>query len=190
VIAAFSRTNPDVDVIIQDLGWKGVLAAVRAGEASLGIGAWETTEAELVSTPLMDDQLHVVTPIDHPLARLDEIHLKDIARHQLVLTNASSSVRNTIEYQFQKLGLLLLVKHDVAQFSSAIGLVRAKMGITVLPSLASELRDCGGLFTRQISGCTRKIVLLTSARRTRSEAAEKFAELLSHAFHQIRAGLH
>lgn len=182
VIAAFARTHPDVDVVVRDLGWKGVLAAVRGGEASIGIGASEVTEAEIVTTALMDDQIHVVAPCDHPLTRQDEITLADVSRHQLVLTSFSSSLRNTIEYQFQKLGLLGLVKHDVAQFSSAIGLVRAHMGITMLPGTASELSDCAGLFTHPIANCTRKIVLLTSARRPRTDAATTFERLLREAF--------
>jgi DNA-binding transcriptional LysR family regulator len=186
VIAAHRITNPDIEVKVRDLGWSAVQQAVRAGEVCIGIGAAESSSSDLVTTPLMEDKLHVVFPPGHPLQNLPEVTLETVSRYALILTNASSSLRNTIEFHFKHRGLILLLAHDVAQFSSAIGLVRAGIGITILPTTAVELSACDDLGSREIVDTTRKIILLTSPRVPMSNACVEFADLLSNAFSDLQ----
>ncbi len=186
VIAAHRIANPDIEVKVRDLGWSAVQQAVRAGEVCIGIGAAESSSSDLVTTPLMNDQLHVVFTPGHPLQNLPEVTLETVSRYALILTNASSSVRNTIEFHFKHRGLIMLLAHDVAQFSSAIGLVRAGIGITILPTTAAELRACSDLGSREIVDATRKIILLTSPRVPMSDACAEFADLLSNAFSDLQ----
>jgi DNA-binding transcriptional LysR family regulator len=185
VIALFRKAHPDVEVRVRDLGWSAVQEAVRGGEVCIGIGAAESSSSDLIATPMMNDQLHVVFTPGHPLQDLADVTLEAVSRYPLILTSASSSVRNTIDFQFKNRGLIMLLAHDVAQFSSAIGLVRAGMGITILPTTAAELRTCPDLGSREITNGSRKIILLTSPRVPMSDVCARFVVLLSNAFIQL-----
>ena len=186
VIAVFRKAHPDAEVSVRDLGWSAVQETVRAGEVCIGIGAAEISSSDLIATPLMNDQLHVVFTRGHPLQDLSDVTLEAVSQYPLILTSASSSVRNTIDFHFKNRGLIMLLAHDVAQFSSAIGLVRAGIGITILPTTAAELRTCADLASREIVNASRKIILLTSPRLPMSEACVQFVDLLSNAFSELQ----
>jgi len=64
--------------------------------------------------------------------------------------------------------------------ATAIGLVRAGLGATLLPSSASELRDRTGLCIREIGApaIERPLGLLTQRQRSASPAVETFVASL------------
>jgi DNA-binding transcriptional LysR family regulator len=160
VISEFQSITGNPEVTVRDLSWRDVQSAVRSNEVAFGIGATDQDDASFVTTKLITDPLIVILQKQHFLARQKIITIEDVAKFPLILTNPTSSLRHTVDYLFQKRGLLMLLKHEVAQFSSAIGLVRVGQGLTIIPATSEDIDVRDRLVARPISGASRRIVML------------------------------
>jgi DNA-binding transcriptional LysR family regulator len=69
------------------------------------------------------------------------VRLADLLATPLVLMDRESSVRRLVDAASASIGRLVTPAYEVAFMATAIGLVRAGLGATLLPSSASELRD-------------------------------------------------
>jgi DNA-binding transcriptional LysR family regulator len=64
--------------------------------------------------------------------------------------------------------------------STAVGMVRGGLGVSILPESAVEAASCAGIAVRPIrtAGLTRRIGILTRAGRSLSPAAAAFVAVL------------
>lgn len=186
IINEFQSSAAEVEVTVRDLSWRDVQSSVRASEVAFGIGATDQDNAAFLTTKLVTDPLLVVLQKRHSLAKKEVITLQDIAAFPLILTNSTSSLRHTVEYLFQKQGLLMLLKHEVAQFSSAIGLVRVGQGITIIPATAEDVDFRGELVARPISGASRRIVMLKNNSRQLTKSEQRLSEIIMSRCNQLQ----
>jgi DNA-binding transcriptional LysR family regulator len=91
-----------------------------------------------------------------------------------------SSVRAIVDAAFARTGKLAVPACEATYMSSAIGMVRAGLGVTILPSTAMELRANPRLRSKPIEdpGLTRRIAIVRKAKRSLSPAAESFIDEL------------
>jgi DNA-binding transcriptional LysR family regulator len=180
IIAGFRRRHPRVSFVLKDAVGKRILAMVRADEVDFGIGVADAEEPGLETLYLMQDRMHVVYPARHPLARTRKVTLETVQQYPLVLMDPDSSVRAIVDAAFARTGKLAMPACEATYMSSAIGMVRAGLGVTVLPSTAMELRANPRLRSKPIEdpGLTRRIAIVRKARRSLSPATESFIDEL------------
>jgi DNA-binding transcriptional LysR family regulator len=182
LIADFRCKRPLVDVALKDVVWKRVLAMVRAEEVDLGIAPADVDDDDLNITKLMEDRMHAVFPRGHPLARLRRLTLDEVSRYPLVLTGKDSNVRSTIDAAFGERGGLAMPVSEVTQAASAVGMVRAGFGVTILPSTSMEIRGDRALKSMPILDCVRRVSLLRKRGHPLSAAAKSFIAQLKAGF--------
>ena len=80
-----------------------------------------------------------------------------------------------------------LAIYEATFMSTAIGMVRAGLGVTVLPSAALEVQSAGDLAAQTLVNRTlaRKIGILTRRGRPPSPAAAAFVEFLSAGIREL-----
>jgi DNA-binding transcriptional LysR family regulator len=180
IIAQFRRRHPRVSFVLKDAVGKRILGMVRADDVDFGIGVADAEEPGLETLYLMQDRMHVVFPSRHPLARARKVTLEVLRNYPLVLMDPESSVRAIVDAAFARTGRLAVPACEATYMSSAIGMVRAGLGVTILPSTAMELRANPRLRSKPIedAGLTRRIVIVRKARRSLSPAAESFVDEL------------
>jgi DNA-binding transcriptional LysR family regulator len=124
--------------------------------------------------PLLTDRMVAVLPPAHPLAQAKSVRLADLLASPLVLMDRDSSVRRSVDAACASIGRLAEPAYEVAYMSTAIGLVRAGLGATLLPSSAAELRTASDLTIRDLDAprVGRELGILKQRRRTFSPAAE------------------
>lgn len=180
VIADFRASHPGVGFIVRDVIASGVAELVASGEADLGLtgGAVSNTDLEILLRG--SDRMHAVYPEDHPLARLAKIGIADLARHPLVLMDAATSVRQVVDRAFAEAGTVPLVGAEVTYMSSAVGMVRAGLGVAILPGAAMEVRAERSLRSQRIEGdgFVRPIAVVKRRGRTLPPASERFLDEL------------
>ncbi|MCQ4160188.1 LysR family transcriptional regulator [Roseomonas sp. GC11] len=189
-LARLRAAHPGIRVMLRDAVARRVGALVRAGEADLGIGhAAAQPEPELEETPLFEDALVAVLPPGHPLAALPSLPLAALASVPLVLTDPESSLRALAEAAFAAAGLAVpRPAYEATYMSTAVALVRAGLGLALLPATAIDLRAAPELETRPVEtpsdgasgsmALRRRIVLLRRRGASLSPAAEALAEVL------------
>jgi DNA-binding transcriptional LysR family regulator len=182
LIADFRSKRPLVDIALKDVVWRRVLAMVRAEEVDLGIAPADVEDDDLNVTKLMEDRMHAVFPRRHPLARVRRLTLDEVSRYPLVLTGKDSNVRSTIDAALSERGGLAMPVSEVSQAASAVGMVRAGFGVTILPSTSMEIRGDRSLKTMPILDCVRRVSLLRKRGHPLSAAAKSFVAQLKAGF--------
>lgn len=178
MIAEFKRRYPSISVVVKDAVTQKVLSMVKAENVDFGIGSFAEPDYDFQFRPLFEDHMCVVFPPGCPLERKKALTLKDLASYPLVLMGPESSVRALVNRAFQKAGIFPSPAYEVSYMSTAAGMVRAGLGVSILPSSAIEMGELSGLRSRHLRNAelTRAIGLIEKRGRSLSPAAGAFVE--------------
>ena len=153
LLKAFRKEHPDVDVKLTPGATPRLIRQLRAGAADLGLLTLPIEDPNLVSVPVMREELLLVTAPQHPLARRRNITPQDLVRQPFVLFEQGSNSRRAIEEFFVREQIAPKVVTETENVEIIKAFVRAGMGVTIIPyqSVAREVR-AGALFCARIAG--------------------------------------
>jgi DNA-binding transcriptional LysR family regulator len=179
-IQKFRRRYPGVTVQVSDVPAERLLESVKKEEVDFGIGTCSRADRELRATPLIVDSLCAFVRRAHLLARQDSVTLRELVTQPLILIGKGTSVREVLDDALQREKLLPKVAYEANYVSTALGMVRADLGITVLPESVAHIEDAGGIRCLPITRPTlsRKIEIIQRKDRSLSPAAEQMLEVL------------
>jgi DNA-binding transcriptional LysR family regulator len=179
-IARFGEEFPGVQVMLKDALGVEVTDLVRNDQVDFGITGETATDAGLEFTVLGADEMVAVTLPGHPLEAMKRITLESLTEYPLILMSRNSSVRRLVDDAFAEKGRLANPVQEPAYMATAIAMVRAGLGVALLPSSASELRAASDLKSHHIAsrGMSRPIGILMKKGQTLSPAAEEFERFL------------
>jgi DNA-binding transcriptional LysR family regulator len=135
---------PKVDLKLRCHRSETILDMVSKNLVDLGVITLPKTAFKLVSKTIWEDPMSLVFPRDHPLQSLKVIRLKDIANYGIILPETGTTTRNTIENAFSQKKLTPKVAMEVAYIETIKGLVKAGLGISILPDKAVEQEISSG----------------------------------------------
>jgi DNA-binding transcriptional LysR family regulator len=180
LIARFKQRHPHIRITVRDSVGERINAMVREEIVDFGIGSDVEPDAELETIPLFEDEMRAVVPASHPLSKQTEVMLDRLIDEPLILMDTQSSVRSLVDRAFADRGHLAVPAYEVTYMSTAIGLVRAGLGIAILPSTAIELRletELPSLSIREPI-LHRSITLVLKVGRSLPPAAEALRDML------------
>jgi DNA-binding transcriptional LysR family regulator len=175
-ILACRKLNPGLRFVVRDAVASRVEQVVRKEEVDLGITGDNLTDNELDMLHQVQDRLCLIYPASHPIGRRRSIKIKDIIDLPLVLTDPATSVRAVVDRAFLALGRVPVLACETTYMMTAVAMVRAGLGLTILPTLAREIRAERGLKSRLIDdpAFSRKVSIIKKKNRTLPPAAEGF----------------
>jgi DNA-binding transcriptional LysR family regulator len=180
VVERMRARHPGIVVVIKDALAERVLALIRADEADLALTSAPPPDPQLSFTPLLKDRMVAVLPPRHPLTSAKSVRLADLLDAPLVLMDRDSSVRRIVDEACASIGRLATPAYEAAYMATALGMVRAGLGATLLPSSAAELLAAGDLPIRDLDAprVERALGLVKQRRRAYSPAAEALVSVL------------
>lgn len=182
LLARYQREHPGVQLVLRDDGTPAhIQRLVEEGEADLGISPINRAQSELlVLEVLMDDALVLACPVGHALARGTCVRWSDLTGHFLIGFASDNAVQMVVNTTADALGLSLPLHCQVSSIATAVALVEAGMGISVLPSYIRTVGGARRLETRPLVDpmVKRELCLLTLRDRAMPLAAQAFADLL------------
>jgi DNA-binding transcriptional LysR family regulator len=184
VIRDFQQHNPEVTFVVRDVVNSNIPSLVRSSEVDFGIAVQESLSSDLDSTPLFNDTLQIVyRKQQSPDSALPGDCMAFLANRPLILMSRGSSVRERVDEALAALGIPALATCEVNYMSTAVALVQAGLGITILPSTAVELKTQADVISRpiEVPGFAREIVLLRRKGSSLHPSAESFIEQLTAA---------
>ncbi|MBK5959607.1 LysR family transcriptional regulator [Rhodoplanes elegans] len=178
VILACRRDNPALGVLVRDAIAAHVVAMVRSEEVDLGLTGGAVADAELDVLHQTTDQLCLVYPADHPIGRKRRIGVQDLVDLPLILTNPGTSLRDVIDAALLGIGRTPTLACEVTYMMSAVAMVRAGLGVTVLPRSAREVRVEQTLRSKAIDdpAFVRPVALVKKKGRTLPPASAAFLD--------------
>lgn len=184
VLERFGREYRNVRVRVLDLSATECAEAVRTGEAEFGITLPVTSDGDLIFQPLTDDPYGLVCRRDDPLADLADPSWSDLSDLRLVTVHMGSGNRTTLDAGLARAGIDLRWFYEVTRLTSALALVQAGLGQSVLPRLACQGPDARDLVWRPLKGAdvVRTIGVLRRASAPLSPTASRLMVLLAAAW--------
>lgn len=184
VLERFGREYRNVRVRVLDLSATDCAEAVRTGEAEFAISLPVTSDGDLSFEPLTDDPYGLVCRRDDPLAELPDPTWTDLTGLRLVTVHMGSGNRTALDAGLTRAGIELRWFYEVTRLTSALALVQAGLGPSVLPRLACTGPDARDLLWRPLRGAevVRTIGVLRRASATLSPTASRLMALLAAAW--------
>lgn len=133
VLASFRRDHPGIELDVADALSEDCIERVRSGRADFALAATRSAAPELATERFCTDRFHLVCRHDHPLARGPAPRLAQLAGEPFVHLARSSSVRQLIEQATFPRPLAGVM--ELEQLATVAGMVRAGLGVTVVPAL-------------------------------------------------------
>lgn len=179
VLATFRARYPAVELDVADVLSEACIERVRNGQADLAIAAIRADTPELMAEAFCSDRFHLVCPAGHPLlAAKAPPKPKELLPYPFIHLSRTSSVRQYLDAALRPLQMNAVM--EVEQLATVMGMVRAGLGLSIVPELALFHFQQPGLGTRPLGwkGLTRKLYLVRRRDRGLSQAAQAFYELV------------
>jgi DNA-binding transcriptional LysR family regulator len=166
-MAIFAERHPGAEVLLSELEPEDALPALKLGEADLAVvheydfsPRGDDQSVEL--TPLVEDELHVAVPADHPAAG-DEIALDALAGERWIAGYLDTACHRVVVTACRAAGFEPRIVAQTNDFRVVLALVAAGQGVAIVPGLAVDqppagvclARPAGARLARRVLGAVR-----------------------------------
>jgi len=180
-LTLFYRDHPDFQVTLHDIPGAQVAAWVNDRVVDFGIAARSPEPSELLADTLLHDPFVVVCRPDSPLASRKSAGWGDIAELPLIV-GGIGKLRRDVENSWLQAGLSLRPRFVVEQIRTALMLVDAGLGVTLIPRLhQQEARQAGLVVVPARMALQRELVIVRRADRALPGPVEHLIECFRQA---------
>lgn len=180
VLAEFRRAYPGIQVDVADVLSESCVEFVRSGRADFALASMRSVGPELQAEPFCQDGFYLVCRKDHPLSRRRRLTLAALSGEPFIHLAQDSSVRQHIEAAIHPATMNGIMELD--QLSTVAGMVRAGLGITVVPALTLFHFDSPDLSAQLIEtpGLVREVFVIRRRDRSMSIGAQALLDFMLH----------
>jgi len=147
------RLHPHLDVRLTVSTAAQSVRQLRGGLVDAGLMTLPVEESDLVTVPVMHEELLLVTTPSHPLARTRRVWPRDLAGQPFILFEQGSATRRVIDRFFAAENLEPTIVMDTENVEIIKAMVKTGLGIGIVPyqAVAREVR-AGQFFCSRIEG--------------------------------------
>jgi len=192
-LRALRVEHPTLRVRVVEAHNDELISMVRTNQIEFALATVLAPAADLAFHPLISDSFFAVFPAGHELAARPNLRWRDLVPYDLILLSQGSSARAQFDLavKAEAAAPAASSRYDVTHMSTAAGLVRQGLGITLLPRLALPELNLSGLLSKPLDDASarRTIGVLRRLDRSLSPAAAAFAAQLTKVAAQIEGRL-
>jgi DNA-binding transcriptional LysR family regulator len=180
LIRLYAEKFPNNRIRLVDATSYQVREAVLSNQAEVGISIHGEKHPNLVETQLFEDPLMFFCRENHPLSKKKSVRWSDMSDANLIVVSNFVATRVFMDYQLAKRGISLTGAYEVQHHATAINLVAAGVGCSILPSSSCGENDRPGVIRIPLIDpiVKRKVVLIQRKGATLSPAAAAFCDVL------------
>lgn len=135
----FIRRHPKAHIHIEYNRTNRVYEAVRQGGVDIGIVAYPRETKQIEVIPLPSDDLVVIMPPNHPLARRPEpLHLADLSGHSFIAFEADIPTRIATDRVLARAGVHPHIVQEFDNVETIKRSVEAELGIAIVPRRTAQ----------------------------------------------------
>jgi DNA-binding transcriptional LysR family regulator len=138
LLGRFTATHPHVRVAVEELSSSEIVQAVIERRGSIGALWADVGTRGLVATPFGEDELVLVAPRHHPLARRRVVSFAETLPFDYVMFDTASPLYLWLTREAGRLGSVLKGRIQVRGLDAVCRMVEAGLGIGVVPRRAAE----------------------------------------------------
>lgn len=139
IVKSFSERYPEVNVSLLERDSLAIAESIAENIAEIGVFTRLPHGADIEVHPFRTDELGVLVPSSHPLARRRQVSYADTLDHEHVVLRAGTHLRFQMQMQASQVGRKLRAKVEVSSYDALCRMVQAGMGIGILPAGVASL---------------------------------------------------
>ncbi len=145
LIAACRTRLPDVDLSLKEMVSGDQLEALASGQIDAGLLRPPIARSEFVSARVVAEPLLVAVPDGHPFAAADAVSINDLDGQPFVMYSPYESryFYDVLVTQFTRAEILPRYVQHLSQIHSILAMVRAGLGLAIVPEAAAGLNFSG-----------------------------------------------
>jgi DNA-binding transcriptional LysR family regulator len=153
LLAEVRRVHPNLDLKVTVGSADRSIAMLRSGAGDLGLVTLPVEATDLVSVPVLQEELLLVTYPAHPLAKKKQIAPADLDRQAFILFETGSITRRLVEEFFTRERIEADIIMETENVEIIKAMVRNGLGISIIPwqAAAADVRT-KQLFCSRIAG--------------------------------------
>jgi DNA-binding transcriptional LysR family regulator len=153
LLAEVRRAHPNLDLKITVGSAERSIAMLRSGAGDLGLITLPVEASDLVSVPVLREELLLITYPAHPLAKKRQITPADLTRQPFILFETGSITRRIVDEFFMRERIEAEIVMETENVEIIKAMVRHGLGISIIPwqAAAADVRT-KQLFCTRITG--------------------------------------
>ncbi len=180
VLPALHAQYPGIEVDLVEDSAEGIAQRVQAGWVDFGVGAAHPAGGELVTQPLVSDQMGLVARADEPLLQAPHLMAADVAALPFVGLTTDTAISQLLAAAPGMPANVLQTPLRMSNPPLLFEAVRLGLGVTIVPALTARHPGMGDLGFRLLDApyILRRTLLIQRPRRALSPAAQLLCEAL------------
>ncbi len=179
LMARFREQVPDIAVDVRRVPARQIAAEVQQGSLDFGALSFRPAETGLLEVVVGTDELVLLVPPSHPLAKRKQVTMEDVAGEPVVAHNDPSPARERVLRLFEQRHIQLKMVIALPSLDGIKRAVELELGVALLPRRCAITEIASGrLVAVPVAGISRKRqVTLVCRKAHRSHAANAFLKI-------------
>jgi DNA-binding transcriptional LysR family regulator len=176
LVARFRQRYPDIAIDVRRVLARQIAVEVQQGSLDFGALTFHPPEGGLLVVPIGSDELVLLVPPTHSLAKRRHVAMEDVAKEPVVAHNDPSPARERVLRLFEERQIPLRMVISLPSLDGIKRAVELKLGVALLPRRCAITEIANGrLVALPVTGVSRRRqVMLVCRRAHRSHAADAF----------------
>ena len=186
LIARFRQQHPDITIDVRRVPARQIAVEVQQGSLDFGALTFHPSEEGLLEVPIGTDELVLLVPPTHALAKRRSVAMDDIAEEAVVAHNDPSPARERVLRLFEEKQVPLRMVISLPSLDGIKRAIEMRIGVALLPRRCAITEIASGrLVAIPVNGVSRRRqVMLVCRRAHRSHASDAFLAVAQAAENQ------
>ncbi len=135
LLGSYKKEYPEVDIKLEIGDTSKIVRMLLAEDIHIGVVGARVERKRLKAKKFMEDELVLIMPRDHPLAKKEKIYSSDLLQDNLIWREKGSGTRKVVEEKLVKEGMALDTLEpglELGSTQSIITAVEAGLGISLV----------------------------------------------------------
>jgi len=176
LMARFRQKVPDIAIDVRRVPARQIAVEVQQGSLDFGALTFRPAEEGLLEVVVGSDELVLLMPPSHPLAKRKQVTMEEVAGEPVVAHNDPSPARERVLRLFEEHQIALNMVISLPSLDGIKRAVELKLGVALLPRRCAITEIASGrLVAVPVAGISRRRQLTLVCRKAhRSHAANAF----------------
>jgi DNA-binding transcriptional LysR family regulator len=176
LVTRFRQRYPDISIDVRRVPARQIAVEVQQGSLDFGALTFHPQAPGLLEVPVGSDELVLLVPPSHDLAKRRQVTMEDVAREPVVAHNDPSPARERVLRLFEEHHVTLNMVIALPSLDGIKRAVELRLGVALLPRRCAITEIASGrLVAVPVANVSRKRqVMLVCRKAHRSHAADAF----------------
>src|ERR1700758_3327273 len=180
IIRLFREKYPGAELILHEQTTDQLVRKLEENEIDVAVISDVATNGAIQIEPLISEELLLCLPADHPLVIQKSVVAADLNQEKFILMHESHCLGAQAQQFCHSKGFKPRISCRSAQVGTVLAMVKAGLGISLIPEMAREHGHEEGIVYRSLDGTPprRSIVLAVSSQRKPSRGIVELSKFI------------